>query len=188
MKFRNFRIFRHFRGVYGVYGGIYGSGGYPQNPPESIVKGSIVDPQNRQKPPKVPKTPQIAKTPQNGQNRLPGPRGPRARARPGAGGAPRGPPRGGPPGPPREGGFRTPWTPLRLGEFLCPCDQVSRTIRIAETCEGTGDKETRSIATSDCRSSRETLKEGEPEGRRERSRLRNDSDSDRGQDTWRRKR
>ena len=113
-------------------------------------------------------------------SRAPG--APRARGRPGAGGPPGAPP-GGPPGTPREGGFRPPWTPLRLGEFLCPWDQVSRTIRIAETCEETGDKETRSIATSDCRSLRETLKEGEPEGRREQTRPRNDSDSVCGQDT-----
>ena len=106
-------------------------------------------PQNGQKPPKSRKPPKMAKI----GSRAPG--APRARGA--ARGGPRGGPPGGPPGgAPGRGVFGPPWTPLRLGEFLCPCDQVSRTIRIAETCEETGDKETRSIATSDCRSLRES--------------------------------
>ena len=133
-----------------------GEGGTPQNQRKSIVKGIRKDPPGARKPPKMAKNPPNRENPLNRGKSSPGPPGPpRARGARGRG-APGGAPRGGPPGPPREGGFRTPWTPLRLGEFLCPCDQVSRTIRIAETCEETGDKETRSIATSDCRSSRET--------------------------------
>ena len=133
-----------------------GEGGYPQNRRKSLRKGIRKDPLGARKPPKMAKNPPNRENPLNSGKSAPGPPGPpgkfsRGAPRGGPGGAPRGPP-----GTPREGGFRTPWTPLRLGEFLCPCDQVSRTIRIAETCEGTGDKETRSEATSDCRSSRET--------------------------------
>ena len=155
MKFRIFRIFGTEWGIWGVYGvwGVDNGGG--GDPPRKSLKGirkEAENPQKGQKPPKSRKPPKMAKMAKIGSR---APRAAPARgeiSRPGPGGPPGGAPRGGP----REGGFWAPRTPLRLGEFLCPCDQVSRTIRIAETCEETGDKETRSIATSDCRSLRES--------------------------------
>ena len=134
-------------------GGIPGIGGYirfggvPPDPTQIALKRYYRRPPKCRKPPKMAKNPQNRENPPKWPKSAPGPPGPPARA-----GRPGGPP-GGAPG---RGVFGPPWTPLRLGEFLCPCDQVSRTIRIAETCEETGDKETRSIATSDCRSLRES--------------------------------
>ena len=192
MKFRFFSVFGTKSG-FPPHTGVYP--GTPQTPPNHIENVQ----ETPRKPPKTPQNRQIRK---NGQNGLRGPRGPPAapaRAGPGPGG-PGGRPRGGAragrpaappegaPGPPLGDPLRGWGNHLRLGEFLCPCDQVSRTIRIAETCEGTGDKETRSEATSDCRSSRETLTVSSPEGRREQTRPRSESDSVCGQDTWRRKR
>ena len=146
-------------GVYRVHGGYTGYRGVPPESPRIPFKRYY------RRPPKSPKTPKMAKTPQKAENPPKWPKsapGPPAGPRGTPGGPPGGPggaPRGGPPGAP-GGGFLgppgDPFSPLRLGEFLCPCDQVSRTIRIAETCEETGDKETRSIATSDCRSLRES--------------------------------
>ena len=191
MEFRFFSVF-------GTKSGFPPYTGYTPGTPKTPIFESKTLYRRPENPPKSPKSAKPVKTPKMASGAPRAPRGPRARgARPGGPGRapPRGRARGAPRGPPGGGS----WTPLgdplrgwgnhlRLGEFLCPCDQVSRTIRIAETCEGTGDKETRSEATSDCRSSRETLTVSSPEGRREQTRPRSESDSVCGQDTWRRKR
>ena len=155
-----------FFGIFGPPRGIPPQNGPPGGPPKTPLFHSIWYSVGAQKPPKWRFPGGRPRTPSGPPRGPPGPPGPGRGARGAPRGAPRGPPRGGPPGAPRDP-LRDPLQDPRRDPLGHPpptggditASGRSENHQDRRTSEGTGDRETRSVARSDRRSPRQQ-KEG----------------------------